>query len=109
MIRFIEFIIRYCEFGGRKAKYINKAKRTQEETQNETKKRTPTAQKNNYTKSLVKKNILSGELQFKQLQKRCLKNSGFDGIRISQILVGLHYQLSYETTCWERGRFAGKS
>lgn len=38
MIRFIEFIIRYCEFGGRKAKYINKAKRTQEETQNETKK-----------------------------------------------------------------------
>lgn len=53
MIRFIEFIIRYCEFGGRKAKYIlNKAKRTQKETQNETKKRTPTAQKNNYTKSL---------------------------------------------------------
>ena len=52
MIRFREFIIRYCEFGGRKAKYINKAKRTQKETQNETKKRTPTAQKNNYTKSL---------------------------------------------------------
>lgn len=51
MIRFREFIIRYCEFGGRKAKYINKAKRTQKETQNETKKRT-TAQKNNYTKSL---------------------------------------------------------
>ena len=53
MIRFIEFIIRYCEFGGRKAKYINKTKRTQEETQNETKKRTPTAQNNNCTKSLV--------------------------------------------------------
>lgn len=52
MIRFREFIIRYCEFGGRKAKYINKANRTQKETQNETKKRTPTAQKNNYTKSL---------------------------------------------------------
>lgn len=51
MIRFREFIIRYYEFGGRKAKYINKAKRTQKETQNETKKRT-TAQKNNYTKSL---------------------------------------------------------
>lgn len=51
MIRFREFIIRYCEFGGRKAKYINKAKRSQKETQNETKKRT-TAQKNNYTKSL---------------------------------------------------------
>lgn len=51
MIRFRDFIIRYCEFGGRKAKYINKAKRTQKETQNETKKRT-TAQKNNYTKSL---------------------------------------------------------
>lgn len=51
MIKFREFIIRYCEFGGRKAKYINKAKRTQKETQNETKKRT-TAQKNNYTKSL---------------------------------------------------------
>lgn len=51
MIRFREFIIHYCEFGGRKAKYINKAKRTQKETQNETKKRT-TAQKNNYTKSL---------------------------------------------------------
>lgn len=41
MIRFIEFIIRYCEFGGRKAKYINKAKRTQKETQNETKKKNP--------------------------------------------------------------------
>ena len=56
MIRFHELIIRYCKFGGRKAKYINKAKRTQKETknetQNETKKRTPTAQKNNYTKSL---------------------------------------------------------
>lgn len=48
MIRFIEFIIRYCEFGGRKAKYIlNKAKRTQKETQNETKK-----EPLRYTKSL---------------------------------------------------------
>ena len=45
--------------------------------------------------------------QFKQLERRILKNQGFNGIRIRDLRDSgaMLYQLSYEATYWERGQF----
>ena len=52
--------------------------------------------------------ILAGKLQLKKLQKKKPeKNSGFDGAwtRAGPDTSWALYQLSYEATCWERGKF----
>ena len=43
--------------------------------------------------------------QFKQLERRSLKNQGFNGIRTRDLrdTGTMLYQLSYEATHWERG------
>ena len=45
--------------------------------------------------------------QFKQLERRSLKNQGLNGIRTRDLCVTgtMLYQLSYEATHWERGQF----
>ena len=45
--------------------------------------------------------------QFKQSERRSLKNQGFNGIRTRDLLdtAAMLYQLSYEATHWERGQF----
>ena len=45
--------------------------------------------------------------QFKQLERRSLKNQGFNGIRTRDLrdAGAMLYQLSYEATRWERGQF----
>ena len=45
--------------------------------------------------------------QFKQLERRSLKNQGFNGIRTRDLrdTGAMLYQLSYEATHWERGQF----
>ena len=44
--------------------------------------------------------------QFKQLERRSLKNQGFYGIRTRDLDTGaMLYQLSYEATRWEWGQF----
>ena len=44
--------------------------------------------------------------QFKQLERRSLKNQGFNGIRTRDLrdTGAMLYQLSYEATHWERGQ-----
>ena len=45
--------------------------------------------------------------QFKQLERRSLKNQGFNEIRTRDLrdTGAMLYQLSYEATQWERGQF----
>ena len=45
--------------------------------------------------------------QFKQLERRSLKNQGFNRIRTRDLrdTGAMLYQLSYEAIHWERGQF----
>ena len=48
-----------------------------------------------------------GSQWVKQLERRRLKNQGFNGIRTRDLrdTGAMLYQLSYEATHWERGQF----
>ena len=50
--------------------------------------------------------IIAVNFQFKQLERRSLKNQGFDEIRTRDLrdTGAMLYQLSYEATHWERGQ-----
>ena len=50
--------------------------------------------------------IIAVNFQFKQLERRSLKNQGFDEIRTRDLrdTGAMLYQLSFEATHWERGQ-----